>query len=1126
MTPDASAPCPPEETLALVAAGTDVDPAVQAHVRSCPACAGAIAEMHEDARFLAEAAPMLRSGARARRGEITVGDSIPGFTILGEIHRGGQGVVYKAWHEPTHRFLAIKLLLQGAFATPRQRFRFDREIDIAAQLRHPNIVTLYETGALPGGRVGYAMEYVDGVPLDQWAAGVRSSDRSPRERLAVLLHVLRRICDAIRYAHERGIVHRDLKPGNILVDREGEPRVLDFGLAKALGDLAAARGMPSAPTESGEICGTCAYAAPEQFTGQPDLIDLRTDVYALGVLGFELLTGRLPYPLDGSMSEILRTIQERPPDRPSRLVPGIDTDLETILLKALAKEPARRYVNAGALLEDLERHRRGDLVAARRESTLYVIVRTARRFRLAIGAVLAALILLLGTSILLAVQAGRIATERDRARAALRESNLQRAIAMATSGNVASAMQLLMDEAIQSVPPDAPATPWDAGAWPGAPEHHWALMQIASRELCLHTFRPADGTRLTVAAMSPDGMHAVFGSPDGGLYLWHLDPPRPRASSTIPGGELRALAFSPDGARIAAGDQSGRVHVFAIAADSTLVALPAMKEAGPQDGAVTWLAWGHAPSHVAAVHASGVVRLLDTSSGSAVRTWGIPVTSDAYTALSPDGMHVAVVRRMDPAVLVFRLDSPDPASAPVAPAWIQSLAEAPLGVSFIDSTTLALTRSDRTVGLVRASDGTPIASHADLEGGQPRLSPDGRWLAVAQIQDRSVLIQSRDDARLGHRRFGHAMSVRVVGFTSRSEHLLTLDHAGVARLFIVDPRTGRELLRGHERTVYGVAVHPDGRTVATASHDRTARLWDLASGTLLETLAGHADAVLSIAMSQDGRMLATGGHQGDRSIRIWDLSVRPAECLHILHGHAHHVHFLAFSPDGRRLASAGGHADGTVRVWNTSTGEGSIVWTGAAGIAAYCVHFSPDGRTLAWSDATGGLYLQRGVSAPAVIRPALDVALREFAFSPDGRRIATVADDAVVRIWSAERLVEEQTLIGHVGPIHAVAWSPDGNLLATGGRSARILLWDPATGRRLMELESPGESTYGLAFSPDGRFLMCASTAPEVAVLDLHTGIPLIANALEFHLTQPRDPPIDPRREARVRAWIRAHRAE
>ncbi len=375
-------PCPGPAVLEAIASGESDDAVLIAHVGACDSCRGVIADIRENNRFLSDFATELRPPPDLFEEASVPSEIIPGYRLLSEIHRGAQGIVYKAEQEHTRRIVAVKMLLQGAFATPRQRSRFEREAEIAAGLRHPNIVTVYDSTPVRGNRFALIMEHIEGVPLDvRGLRPAKSGGADGRRAIAPVIEMFAKVCDAVQYAHQRGVIHRDLKPGNILVDSAGEPHVLDFGIAKirAGSDFAELRiGRPT-ETQPGEFAGTLAYASPEQVAGRPDLIDTRTDVYALGVILYELLTGAMPYPVDGSFGEVIRNVAELMAGRPSALNPDVDDDLDTIVLRALDKDPARRYQSAQQLRDDLIHWLKGEPIAAKRDSLWYVLRKTVKR---------------------------------------------------------------------------------------------------------------------------------------------------------------------------------------------------------------------------------------------------------------------------------------------------------------------------------------------------------------------------------------------------------------------------------------------------------------------------------------------------------------------------------------------------------------------------------------------------------------------------------------------------------------------------------------------------------------------------------------------------------------------------
>lgn len=288
-------------------------------------------------------------------------DAVPGYEIVRELGRGGMGVVYEAVQEETNRTVALKVMLAGPFASSSARARFRREVELAARLQHSHIVRILEGGHLSSGLPYYSMDLVRGTTLGRHLAAAH-----PDTREIVKLFI--QLCDAVDYAHQHGVVHRDLKPGNVLVDQDGQPHIVDFGLAKALDAVLLDTLAASSPEQ---IVGTLRYLSPEQAAGKLPAVDGRTDEYALAAMLFEALTGELPYETCGHPSSTLQRIVSEPPRRPSSLAPQVDHDLETVLLKALEKEPDRRYQSVGKLGDDLLRWLNGEPIVARPASAVY-----------------------------------------------------------------------------------------------------------------------------------------------------------------------------------------------------------------------------------------------------------------------------------------------------------------------------------------------------------------------------------------------------------------------------------------------------------------------------------------------------------------------------------------------------------------------------------------------------------------------------------------------------------------------------------------------------------------------------------------------------------------------------------
>jgi serine/threonine protein kinase len=414
---------------------------LKTHLDRCLKCQEALEEWKQNLNFAdtvklvlgteSNPVPEIRSGTghadatgstgTTTRDVISLVSSVPGYQILHSIHRGAQGVVYYAVQEETGRQVAIKFLREGVHASESTRKRFEREIELVQSLRHPNIIEVLESGVSTTGHLYYVMDHVRGLPLHRY---VWARQLSLEETLELFVTV----CGAINYAHQRGVIHRDLKPSNILVDNGGVPHVLDFGLAKQTLE----------PTESllsmaGQVVGTLPYMSPEQARGDQNAIDIRTDVYAIGVILYLVLTGRYPCPTVGSMAEVLNHISETPPLPPTRAwtkqagvnrrstadkagdTCPIDDEVETIILRALAKDPERRYQNLATFREDLARYLQGLPIEARRDAGLLVLRRSLARYRAAVAVTAVSVILTSLFSLGMIGLYRNAAYERDRA---------------------------------------------------------------------------------------------------------------------------------------------------------------------------------------------------------------------------------------------------------------------------------------------------------------------------------------------------------------------------------------------------------------------------------------------------------------------------------------------------------------------------------------------------------------------------------------------------------------------------------------------------------------------------------------------------------------------------------------
>ena len=329
--------------------------------------------------------PDLSHTSAQRQSDEPLRPELDNYRILEELGQGGQSVVFKAIHIPTDMEVALKILPPGSDQSPKAQFHFRREIELTAKLNHPNIVHIRDSGILQN-KYFFAMDYIQGCSLLRYL--------QTRELTFIKkVELFSKICDAMTHAHQRGVIHRDLKPSNIIVDERNEPHIVDFGLGRAIGMH---QSDSQNVTLTGEIKGTVAYMSPEQAEGKSDAIDTRSDVYTLGVIFYELITGQLPYDVSGSALHTLNTIKTVEPLRPRKVLKKIDSELETILLKALSKDPAHRYQSAVELQHDIQCWLNGLPIVAKSLSSIYLLKKIISRHRYA-SMVLAGMFIMLAS---------------------------------------------------------------------------------------------------------------------------------------------------------------------------------------------------------------------------------------------------------------------------------------------------------------------------------------------------------------------------------------------------------------------------------------------------------------------------------------------------------------------------------------------------------------------------------------------------------------------------------------------------------------------------------------------------------------------------------------------------------
>ncbi|MCK6482528.1 MAG: protein kinase [Phycisphaerae bacterium] len=1098
--------CPSIDVLERAVLGAHAAAApLRRHVDDCPRCRERARHIRENAALLddvravgaasltdcldAAAAP----GATPRR---AVADAAPdGYEILHELHRGGQGVVYLARHKATHRTVALKMLLQGAFATSRQRRRFEREIELAAALRHPHIVTIFDSGTTPDGRHYFAMEFIEGPPLDRFLArrrhGVAAGDL-----LESRLRLFLKLCDAVNHAHQRGVIHRDLKPANILVDAAGEPHVLDFGLAKALGDGALTASADV--TRAGEFMGTFAYAAPEQLAGDPNQIDTRTDVYALGVLLYQILTDALPFRVSGSLSEALHHIAEGDPRPPIEVAPLIGDELNTIVLKALSRERDRRYQSAAALQRDIEAHLSGEPIDAKRDSRWYVLRKTARRFRAPLGVAAAFLVIVSAAVVCLALLAGRLTRERDRAleaerRAedhtrtlalALSTSNIERGRSAGRAGNAALAEELIWREYLLTLPlstaDERPATAphnaandcepdfrlvWDS---PTRTHAYWALWELYSAMPCRRSWCVQRGEVLN-ARFTSDGRSIITVGENGAVVFRDAETGNTRGICREPTSALSGACFA-------------RRDLLALATDATLE--------------IWRLGDDVASSHLAAVaplpHAR-VAALDFTELGDAVATAGTegglalwrfeteqlpqfhaPLNfAPSSMCFSPDGDSL-LIGDASGYVYRYRLD-----------AWacdrVIAAHDGETRCLVFDrrGTTLVTAGNDN---MVRLWDWPALTVRRVLRGHRGHLiscgfNAGGDLLATTS-NDRRVILWNAVTGEMLAAYAGHARNVSALRFHP-SRPLLMAAGSDLVRLWDLRPNAALVTRSEGPGTVFAVGFSPDGRTLASGGESLFVSLWNVQSQTLSSRLAGHQALISDVAFSPDGRLLASASY--DRTVRIWDAG--SGECIRVLGDHKRTVSGVAFDVDGTRLASCG--EDGETRIWSVADGScrmrlPSRFWRCSD------VTYSPDDRELAACDAYSEISLwDVSTGERRCSLRGHDGQARCVSYSPDGSLLASGGDDWLVRLWDPHAGSAVGVLEGCQDDVFSLTFSADGRMLIAGTRGGHIVMWDVESRRVLATLDTPHQMVFSVALRQDGRELASGGHDGTVGFWDL-----------------------------------------
>jgi WD40 repeat protein len=1038
-------------------------------------------------------------------------EEIGPYQIQQVLARGGMGVVYKAFDTRLKRAVALKMVLSGQHADPAAYARFRSEAEAIARLQHPNIVQIYEVGEHEGLPY-FALEFVEGPSLYQ----VLSNGALPARIAAELALALAR---AIEFAHERGIIHRDLKPGNILLqlrsaDRETHhekeeapspasefrisnsefrvPKITDFGLAKL-------RGRNDTYTQPGEVIGTPNYMAPEQAEGDPAGIGPVADVYALGAVLYEMLTGQPPFQGTTPL-ETLMWVRLREPIPPTHFNRNLPRDLETICLKCLRKERHRRYASAAALAEDLDRLLTGQPILARPVGLTERLWKWTRRHPALGGLVLLFLSFVLVANIVVFLQWRKAEDAREQMQKQFKQLLLAREQASRTSAELERTIyELRLSSAEREwLTEDAVRARAKLNECPDE-LRNWEWRYLRRR---------FEGSALTMPVRPGEPLTLTMLLDQGRLLLIHADG-QMRFCDPISGQVVETKALQvPEGMERTEGYQNGTFCAdqsrVALAFSATLRGAPSPvphigiweTKSGrllrcwpcaaiqftlrPDGKEIVWTSGWWTERDGRFDWYGGEVRILNLESGETRQLLQADRNSIVGCSYSPDGRTLALTGRQMP-LLIYAADSGKKPMRGLEPEhYCHKVLFDPSGQQV-----LLLGGNDVFAYSIGGKRHGVLKGHRALIT-QTAFSHNGRWLATAS-NDNTIRLWDLNSLQEVDVLVGHGEAVGQIAFSGDDCVLASHSVDGTVKLWelrseMQPPSFGRG---AHKDWVPSVVFMPGGRQLLSVCGDKHLRLWDWKTGALRQTIPCR-ESPEHAALSPDGKTLAVAyDYQG--GIGLWDVATWTE--TRQLHGHTAAVSCVAFSTDGQLLASTS--EDGSARVWDLASGRQLTEFRRHVGQVSW-IQFHPSEKLVASGGEDGTVRIWDPLTGEERNRiPAHPTRVTCLAFSPNGRWLASANTDrerpdasTSIQVFDTRTWECRRTLSGHVRSIWFLAFSPDNSRLVSTGEDNSVRVWDPEYGRLLLSLKGHADDVRCAVFHPSGNLLVSSGDEPFVCCWD------------------------------------------